>query len=226
MADVTRLGPDPQVIRADTTKYRARHQRWLAILLVCVVLPVGAAKVFANWRIRRGTSDQQRIFQSFRKFPGAVHLRDAAEEVRFDGERSGQFALMTTYRLPVDATTSNVFAHLRRNVPKGWTVATDATCAEKLKELPTPPRAADGTSVGSATPPPRAEQFLLLHPHSQLTVLRRREADGRVSGVTFSLFRDGGDKILRLGPPTYGCGRPDGDPVADDFNTPGKTSIS
>lgn len=153
--------------------------------------------------------------------PGAEKRSESTYELRSDGKPTGRYGRKVVYELPADTAGADVLAFLRSHLPAGWTEPTDATCAESM---PVPPSGPDGNPI------PVPDGIVLLNRGSQLTVLAPGEdgvpgpgAEG-IDGFTFTLSRDGDQKLLVLDLPSLSCGVPQPDFLAEEFEN-GPTPI-
>lgn len=200
---------------------------WSVVRRYPVAVPVAMILLIAGawmWISRIGpqldeTGAQAAIYDRFEPYPGSDLQSSRRYEHRADGNPTGHYGLEVVYRLPADVAADEVLDHYRRQIPPGWTEASDATCLGVLGGLPTPPAPAPGNTAAA---PPGAESFRLQQRGSQLTVFTD-EADvtaGRVEGLTLMLSRTPSGKFATLDGPTYSCGAPDGDRAAAEFDAP------
>lgn len=200
---------------------------WAVIRRYPVAVPVAAALVVAAgwiWVTRVGpqladTGAQQAIYDRFEPYPGSDHVSSRRYEQRGDGTPTGHYGLEVVYRLPEEATAAQVLDHYRRQIPAGWSEASDQTCLDVMGRLPDPPEPAPGQTAG---PGPVAESFRLQLRDSRLTIFTDAAdvAAGRVEGFTLTLNRSGDSKFATLDSPAYSCGGADADQAAVDFDAP------
>lgn len=183
--------------------------------MACLVAGVGAAALILGqpWLVRqRDVTRVRALYQSLSSFPGATKVYERSYEIPGgDGGGSGHYWLAVTYRLPATATSQEVFSYLRRNLPFGWSEATDDTCRELAQRLPPPPQATPApqpSAPATSSPALRDAPVSLIRREGELTFFAP-VGDGprssRFSGVTFHFFREAQDVLLRLDQPIFGC---------------------
>jgi hypothetical protein len=142
---------------------------------------------------------------------------ESTYEVQGDSGPTGRFGRRVVYELPDDTSAAEVMSFLRSNMPEGWTEPDDATCVRLLESHAPPPAVPGGTAI---TMP---EEVVLLSRESQLTVYAPGEDgsggdDGSIDGFTFTLSRDGDQKLLTLDLVSMSCGVPQPDRQAEEFD--------
>jgi hypothetical protein len=151
------------------------------------------------------------IYSQVPLYPGATKSREVVEEVRGDGVPQGEYSLQLVYELPSSTTSSDALVFLRAHLPSGWTTASTETCRGSVLQY-APPMTAPGVAVitTQTTNPP----VVIMHQRTVLTAY----VDGKdglqnrdLEGVTFSLERDGGRKLLSVMAPLLSCGVPEAD---------------
>jgi hypothetical protein len=200
---------------------------WRAVRRYPMAVPVTVLLLVAGvwlWvdRVRPQLADtgaQAAIYDRFQPYPGSERVSSRRYEHRADGNRTGRFGLEVVYRLPDEVTAAEALDHYRRQIPAGWTEASDQTCLDVMGRLPAPPQPAPGQAAG---PEPTADSVGLLQRASRLTIFTDGSdvAAGRVEGFTVSLSRTADGKFARLDGPTYGCGGPEIDQAAVAFDAP------
>ena len=145
--------------------------------------------------------------------PGARKLGEKPYEIRADGVGTGEYGLTVTYRLPADASSSEVIGFFRKHVPPGWHEATDETCAGVAWRMPAPPRATVSLGApGFSTPPTSAfpSRLVLRRIDGELAAFAPgsdRPGEGTVRGVTFKISDVGQERVLTLDQVTFACER-------------------
>jgi hypothetical protein len=192
-----------------------------------VAVPAAAALLFAGgwlWFSRiapqaADTAAQQAIYDWFEPYPGSDQVSSRRYEHRGDGRPTGRYGLEVVYRLPEGATTAEVLAHYHRQIPAGWSEASDQTCRDVMARLPDPPEPAPGQTAPSG---PDADSFRLQLRGSRLTIFTDAAdvAAGRVEGLTLTLSRTADGKFATLDSPTYSCGGAGLDEAATAFDGP------
>lgn len=186
------------------------------------MLAVVAAAILGGWVLgrpalarRHDIAVRRSLYRSLPTFPGAVKVGERAFELKGDGEGTGDYGLTVTYRLATSATASEVIGFLRRNLPAGWTEASDQICARLGAQMPPPPLATvpPGSTDSLGAPPATAaatRRALVLMAHDgELTVFPPGGAPGdmpRWTGVTFTVGPDRGQaQRLTLTEASFAC---------------------
>ncbi len=165
---------------------------------------------------RHDVAARRSLYSSFPTFPGAVKAGERSFELKGDGMGTGDYGLTVTYRLASSATATEVIEFFRANLPRGWTEASDQTCARLGAQMPPPPLAtvpsgATGTNPTSSAPPTSATggALVLMPTDGEMTVFAPNRAPGeaqRWAGLTFRVepTRGQADR-LSLTEATFAC---------------------
>ncbi len=195
-------------------------RRWLYALAPGGIV---VALIAGWWFLQRNDSRaedvraRRAIYSAFPTFPGAVKDHEVVKGITSDSEGIIGYSLEVVYRLPAQVSAAEVLDFFRRNIPPGWTEASDQTCATSLAKMQPPPQPVTGTTETL----PVASDFVLMYRRSRLTVFlpgADGSSDERNEGLTFALSRDAGTKYLTLGQPTYSCGGVEADAAAEEFD--------
>lgn len=141
---------------------------------------------------RHDVAVRRSLYRAFPVFPGATKIHERSFELEGDGVGTGDYGLTVTYRLPGSATSSEVIQFFRRNLPTGWTEASDETCARLGSQMPPPPLAtvpagSEGLWSSPSTTGPR-NGLVLMPVDGELTLFAPGKApdeEQRWTGVTF-----------------------------------------